>query len=63
MSNFKKIAIGLIAFIIIIPMVAFGYFYLKLNSMYDKNTAREIDKKIQKVDTKRWNNKYITSWG
>ena len=52
MSNFKKIAIGLIAFIIIIPMVAFGYFYLKLNSMYDKNTAREIDKKIQKVDTK-----------
>lgn len=52
MSNFKKIAVGLIAFIIIIPMVAFGYFYLKLNSMYDKNTAREIDKKIQKVDTK-----------
>lgn len=52
MSNFKKIAIGLIAFIIIIPMVAFGYFYFKLNSMYDKNTAKEIDKKIEKVDTK-----------
>lgn len=50
MSNIKKIVIGLIAFIVITPMVALGYFYFKLNSIYDKDTAKEIDDKIEKVD-------------
>ncbi len=52
MSTFKKIVIGLVALIIVIPLVAFGYFYFKLNSMYDADAAKEINKKIEKVDKK-----------
>ena len=36
MSTFKKICIGLLATIIIIPIAVLGYIYFKLNSMYDK---------------------------
>ncbi|CEP49082.1 LCP family protein [Paraclostridium sordellii] len=52
MSTFKKIVIGLIVFVIAVPMIAFGYFYFKLNSMYDKDTAKDIKSKIQKVEDK-----------
>ncbi|EPZ59967.1 cell envelope-related function transcriptional attenuator common domain protein [[Clostridium] sordellii ATCC 9714] len=52
MSTFKKIVIGLIIFVIAVPMIAFGYFYFKLNSMYDKDTAKDIKSKIQKVEDK-----------
>ena len=52
MSTLKKVVIGLIVFIIALPMVAFGYFYFKLNSMYDKDAAKDIKSKIQKVEKK-----------
>lgn len=52
MSTLKKVVIGLIVFIIAVPLVAFGYFYFKLNSMYDKDTAKDIKQKIQKVEEK-----------
>ncbi|MEG2869194.1 MAG: LCP family protein [Terrisporobacter sp.] len=52
MSTFKKIVIGLVVFVIAVPLVAFGYFYFKLNSMYDHDTAKDIEKKIQKVESK-----------
>ena len=47
MSTLKKVVIGLIVFIVAVPMVAFGYFYFKLNSMYDKGSAKDIKSKIQ----------------
>lgn len=31
-------------------MIAFGYFYFKLNSMYDKDTAKDIKSKIKVED-------------
>ena len=52
MSTLKKVVIGLIVFIVAVPMVAFGYFYFKLNSMYDKGSAKDIKSKIQKVEDK-----------
>ncbi|WP_243207815.1 LCP family protein [Paeniclostridium hominis] len=52
MSTLKKVVIGLIVFIVAVPMVAFGYFYFKLNSMYDKGSAKDIKSKIQKVEEK-----------
>ena len=42
MSTFKKICIGLLATIIIIPIAVLGYIYFKLNSMYDKEEANTI---------------------
>ncbi|MFR0018970.1 MAG: LCP family protein [Paraclostridium sp.] len=52
MSTFKKIVIGLVIFIVAVPMVAFGYFYFKLNSMYDSSSAKDVKDKIEKADDK-----------
>lgn len=52
MSTFKKIVIGLVIFIVAVPMVAFGYFYFKLNSIYDSSAAKDVKEKIEKADDK-----------
>jgi LCP family protein required for cell wall assembly len=52
MSTFKKIAIGLVIFIVAVPMVAFGYFYFKLNSIYDSSAAKDVKEKVEKADDK-----------
>lgn len=52
MSTLKKIVIGLVVFIIAVPMVAFGYFYFKLNSIYDSSAAKDVKNKIEKADDK-----------
>lgn len=52
MSNFKKIVIGLVILIVAVPMVAFGYFYFKLNSIYDSSAAKDVKNKIEKADDK-----------
>ncbi len=52
MSTLKKIVIGLVVFIIAIPIVAFGYFYFKLNSIYDSSAAKDVKNKIEKADDK-----------
>lgn len=52
MSTFKKIVIGLVIFIVAVPMVAFGYFYFKLNSIYDSSAAKDVKNKIEKADDK-----------
>ncbi|MGY5266254.1 LCP family protein [Paraclostridium bifermentans] len=52
MSTLKKIVIGLVVFIIATPLVAFGYFYFKLNSIYDSSAAKDVKNKIQKADDK-----------
>lgn len=52
MSTLKKIVIGLVVFIIATPLVAFGYFYFKLNSIYDSSAAKDIKNKIEKADDK-----------
>lgn len=52
MSTFKKIVIGLVVFIVAVPMVAFGYFYFKLNSIYDSSAAKDVKEKIEKADDK-----------
>lgn len=43
MNNIKKFTIILISILIIIPLMGIGYLYFKLNSMYDKEEAKEID--------------------
>lgn len=50
MSKFKKVIIGLVIAIIAIPIVGFGALYFKLNSMYDKEGAKQVNDKIKKVD-------------
>lgn len=52
MSTFKKIVIGLVIFIVAVPMVAFGYFYFKLNSIYDSSAAKYVKEKVEKADDK-----------
>ena len=52
MSTLKKIVIGLVVFIIATPLVAFGYFYFKLNSIYDSSAAKDVKNKIEKADDK-----------
>lgn len=52
MSTLKKIVIGLVVFIIATPLVAFGYFYFKLNSIYDSSSAKDVKNKIEKADDK-----------
>lgn len=44
MKNMKKIVIGLLVLLVTIPLVGFGFVYFKLNSMYDKKEANEIEK-------------------
>ena len=43
MNNIKKIKIALISILIIIPLMGIGYVYFKLNSMYDKEEAKQIN--------------------
>ena len=43
MNNIKKITIALISILIIIPLMGIGYVYFKLNSMYDKDEAKQIN--------------------
>ena len=43
MNNIKKITIALISILIIIPLMGIGYIYFKLNSMYDKEEAKQIN--------------------
>ena len=43
MNNIKKITIALISILIIIPLMGIGYIYFKLNSMYDKDEAKQIN--------------------
>ncbi|WP_195939318.1 LCP family protein [Romboutsia sp. 1001713B170131_170501_G6] len=50
MSKLKKIILGLVIAIIAIPLVGFGALYFKLNSMYDKEEAKKVNDKIEKVD-------------
>ena len=45
MNNIKKITIALISILIIIPLMWIGYIYFKLNSIYDKEEAKQINKK------------------
>lgn len=52
MSTLKKIVVGLVVFIIATPLVAFGYFYFKLNSIYDSSAAKDVKNKIEKADDK-----------
>lgn len=52
MSTLKKIVIGLVIFIVATPLVAFGYFYFKLNSIYDSSAAKDVKEKIEKSDDK-----------
>lgn len=49
MSKLKKIIIGLLVLLISIPIVGTGYVYYKLNSVYDKQEAKEISDKIEPV--------------
>ena len=51
MSKTKKLVIGLLAIIIILPLSVFGYLYFKINSMYDKEEAKDISDKIEKVES------------
>lgn len=48
MSTLKKIVIGLVVFIIATPLVAFGYFYFKLNSIYDSSAAKDVKIRLKK---------------
>ena len=50
MINFKKMFIGLVVFVISVPLIAFGYFYVKLHSIYDNSAANDIKTKIEKSD-------------
>lgn len=43
MNNMKRFAIILIPILIIIPLMRIGYLYYKLNSMYYKAEAKEIN--------------------
>ncbi len=43
MNNIKKITIALISILIIIPLMGIGYIYFKLNSIYDKEEAKQIN--------------------
>lgn len=52
MSTLKKIVIGLVVFIVATPLVAFGYFYFKLNSIYDSSADKDVKEKIEKSDDK-----------
>ena len=49
MSKFKKVFIGLLVLLVAIPLGGFGYFYFKLNSIYDKDEAKKVESKIDNV--------------
>ena len=50
MNNIKKITIALISILIIIPLMGIGYVYFKLNSMYDKEEAKQINTTIEESE-------------
>ena len=57
MNNIKKITIALISILIIIPLMGIGYVYFKLNSMYDKEEAKQINTTEESErNKKKWNN-------
>lgn len=49
MKHLKKIVIGLLILLVTIPLIGFGALYYKLNSMYDKEEANQIEK-VEEVD-------------
>lgn len=51
MSKTKKIVFVLLAIIVILPLAVFGYLYFKVNAMYDKEEAKDINSKIEKVES------------
>ena len=61
MNNIKKITIALISILIIIPLMGIGYVYFKLNSMYDKEEAKQINTTIEESEKNKKNfQKYKT---
>lgn len=42
----KKLFIGIIMFLILIPIILLGYLYFRLNSIYDKNESSKIEQII-----------------
>ena len=52
MNNIKKITIALISILIIIPLMGIGYVYFKLDSMYDKEEAKQLLKKCMESAAK-----------
>ena len=61
MSKLKKIVIGLLVLLLAIPIIGFGALYLKLNSIYDKEEAKEIKQGISEEDSKGENAEGITN--
>ena len=57
MNNIKKITIALISILIIIPLMGIGYVYFKLNSMYDKEEAKQINTTIEESEKNKKNGK------
>ena len=55
MNNIKKITIALISILIIIPLLGIGYIYFKLNSMYDKEEAKQINTTIEESEKNKKN--------
>ena len=55
MNNIKKITIALISILIIIPLMGIGYVYFKLNSMYDKEEAKQINTTIEESEKNKKN--------
>lgn len=49
MKHLKKIVIGLLILLVSIPLIGFGALYYKLNSMYDKEEANQIEK-VEEAD-------------
>ena len=57
MNNIKKITIALISILIIIPLMGIGYVYFKLNSIYDKEEAKQINTTIEESEKNKKNGK------
>ena len=55
MNNIKKITIALISILIIIPLMGIGYVYFKLNSIYDKEEAKQINTTIEESEKNKKN--------
>ncbi|WP_071120053.1 LCP family protein [Romboutsia timonensis] len=55
MNNIKKITVALISILIIIPLMGIGYVYFKLNSIYDKEEAKQINTTIEESEKNKKN--------
>lgn len=55
MNNIKKITVALISILIIIPLIGIGYVYFKLNSIYDKEEAKQINTTIEESEKNKKN--------